>query len=130
MNDKDKEAFDKWWFNGFKGMSDMDIIKYKNVGKQSSLNGWQAACEHKQKEIDELEKEKDYLCQKMENMRLIYKNSEKLQAENAKLRECVEFYCNANTIMQSADGIFIRQGWDGNFFELREYARQVLKELE
>lgn len=54
MNDKDKEAFEEWWMEGFKGMSDMAVIKYVNVGKQTSLHGWQAACEYKQKEIDEI----------------------------------------------------------------------------
>ena len=46
MNEQDKEAFEKWWMDGFKGMSDKDIVKYKNVGKQSAMNGWQAALEH------------------------------------------------------------------------------------
>ena len=51
MNDKDKEAFEKWWMEGFKGMSDMEVIKYMNVGKQTSLHGWQSACEYKDKSL-------------------------------------------------------------------------------
>jgi hypothetical protein len=52
MNEQDKEAFEKWWMDGFKGMPDKDIIKYKNVGKQSAMNGWQAACEYKKAKFD------------------------------------------------------------------------------
>ena len=54
MNDKDKEAFEKWWMEGFKGMPEKVVIKYKDVGKQASLLGWINACEYKQIEIDEL----------------------------------------------------------------------------
>ena len=57
MNDKDKEAFEKWWMEEFKGMSEKVVIKYRVFGKQSFFNGWQAACEYKQKEIYDLVKE-------------------------------------------------------------------------
>lgn len=79
MNDKDKEAFGKWWMEGFKGMSDMEVIKYVNVGKQTSLHGWQAACEYKQKEIEEL---------KLEIMQIKGERN-KTQFENAKLKEAL-----------------------------------------
>ena len=112
MNDKDKEAFEKWWMEGFKGMSDMEVIKYVNVGKQTSLHGWQSACEYKQKEVDELIKQLKHehdLCKKHlkvykdasaelieqdqilgEEIKTYMVIAEKLQVENAKLRECVE----------------------------------------
>ena len=54
MNGKEFVAFEKWWMDGFDYMSYEEIIKCKDIGKQSTLNGWQAACEYKQKEIDEL----------------------------------------------------------------------------
>ena len=77
MNDKDKEAYEKYLIE--------NNVNQRQIWNELSLDEiWQAACDYKQKEIDELEKEKDYLCQKMENMRSIYKDSEKLQAENAK----------------------------------------------
>lgn len=87
MNDQDREAFEKWWFDGFKGMSDKEIIKYKDVGKQTSLHGWINACKYKQKEINKL-----IDCAGKDNERDL-----KLQAENAKLKREVEvlrLYCN------------------------------------
>ena len=68
MNDKDKEAFEKWF-------STWNRAEFPGL----CMETWQAACDYKQKEIDELEKEKDYLCKKMENMREIYKNAENLR---------------------------------------------------
>ena len=62
MGEKDKEAFENWWkkipVQFFNGASFMEYAK----------NGWQAALDYKQKEIDQL------------------------QAENKKLRACTEFY--------------------------------------
>ena len=151
MNDKDKEAFEKWWMEGFKGMSDMEVIKYVNVGKQTSLHGWQAACEYKQKEIDELEESlatrfaKSYVAGK-DLSKIIQKNLtnevEKLQAENAKLRECVEFYADKlnwydNTQINGSDqkAIF-KDAEDCLIKSINKHiiiggkrARQVLKEL-
>ena len=114
MNDKDKEAFEKWWMEGFKGMSDMDVIKYKDSGKQTSLHGWQAACEYKQNEIDELKNVTYWQVEQDGKVtrHISIAEIEKLQAENAKLRECVEWYA-------------YRKEWQEN-----DNARQVLKELE
>lgn len=118
MNDKDKEAFEKWWMEGFKGMSDIDVIKYKDVGKQTSLNGWQAACEYKQKEIDELIKQ-------LKHEHDLYKRHLKVyEDENAKLRECVEFYANEETWFEERIiGYPIALDDEGGL------ARKVLKEL-
>lgn len=143
MNDKDKEAYEMW-------VCDEDILEMlmrasekvkavTNMAERCSLlskfwekEAWQAACEYKQKEIDELEKEKDYLCQKMENMRSIYKDSEKLQAENAKLREAVEvlkivsqFSDHDAEVLGLPDGEASTES-----SKLIKRARQVLKELE
>lgn len=78
MDDKDKEAYEKYLIK--------NNVNQRQIWNELSLDEiWQAACEYKQKEIDEIEKEKDYLCRKLENLREIYKKPSKLQAENAKL---------------------------------------------
>ena len=78
MNDKDKEAFEKWF-------------KTWNRAEFPSLcmETWQAACEYKQKEIDD---------KYTEDITYLDEKIKKLQAENAKLRECVEFYRIAVTL--------------------------------
>lgn len=52
MNNKDKEAFKKW-FEDFWGE---EYDSYRGVHKFQEI-AYQAACEHKQKEIDELQAE-------------------------------------------------------------------------
>lgn len=56
---------------------------------------------------------------------------EQLQAENAKLRECVEFYAMPWE-QGTLDGkLLVRKvGSYDNFVEVHNIARQVLKELE
>lgn len=110
MNDEDKKAY------AIYESTILDREGYLYIAREA----WQAACEYKQKEIDELKKEKDYLCQKMENMRFIYKDSEKLQIENAKLRECVEFYAKIRHTIKVK----------GSIVYSPERAKQCLKELE
>lgn len=73
MNDKDKEAFEKW----------VEVA----YSPTSSLAAWQAACEYKQEEIDFLEA----MNGRLEEARVTHLGtSEKYQAENKKLREVVE----------------------------------------
>lgn len=87
MNEKDKKAFEKWWDEiRLRGQSTFGIVAIT----------WQAACEYKQKEIDDLEESlvvrlsKSYIAGK-DLSKIIQKNLtneiEKLQTENAKLRE-------------------------------------------
>lgn len=80
MLDADKEAFEKW-------MKDED--RHDGVfGNNNNFTrdewvadkAWQAACEYKQKEYSNI----------MDAMTRTSQNNFKLQAENAKLRECVE----------------------------------------
>lgn len=99
MNEKDKEAFEKWWDEiRLRGQSTFGIVAIT----------WQAACEYKQKEIDELEKEKDYLYKKMENMRDIYKHSERFQAENAQLRdEISELNKKLSSVWKEAEEFYL-----------------------
>lgn len=91
MNDKDKEAFEKWWHDRydehvqFRDWQGCDLL---HEGKDDNKDGWQAACEYKQKEIDELLKQ-------LKHEHDLYKKHLKVyEDENAKLRECVEFYAN------------------------------------
>jgi len=42
---RDEEAFDKWWMSTFVGLSDMDTIRYRDLGKQSAALGWRAGIE-------------------------------------------------------------------------------------
>lgn len=80
MNDKDMQAFDKW--------------HDENITNPPTLNelinrAWIGACEYKQKEIDELLKQ-------LKHEHDLYKKHLKIyEDENAKLRECVEFYADA-----------------------------------
>ena len=86
MNNVDKEAFEKYVKenqSSYFGVPSWEVDIDRTV--------WLAACNYKQKVIDELEKEKDYLCKKMENMRDFHKHSKKiLQDENAKLNLEIE----------------------------------------
>lgn len=54
MNDKDKEAFEKWWMSTFHGLSTDETIRYRDIGRQSAQIGWQAACEYKEAENKKL----------------------------------------------------------------------------
>lgn len=93
MNDKDKEAFEKWLKDDFDEKCHIHFMEFT----------WKAACEYKQKEINELEESlatrlaKSYVAGK-DLSKIIQKNLtnevEKLQAENAKLRECVKEIAN------------------------------------
>jgi len=87
MNDKDKEAFDKWIDSDV--LSHDETNRFKNMSEQERVvfvteRTWQAACEYKQKEIDELTSVLDF---KKET-------TVELQAENKKLREALEFYAD------------------------------------
>lgn len=94
MNDKDKEAFDKWFKTTYL-KDDLDWV---------AESAWQAACEYKQKELEQKlqDFEADWI--KMRDI------AEKLQAENEKLMLIAEYYANSD--------------------EVGAYARKILKELE
>jgi predicted flavoprotein YhiN len=55
--------------------------------------------------------------------------AEKMQAENKKLREALEFYSNNQITMTTENGIYLRDGLNGDFFSLKEKAREALKEI-
>lgn len=91
MNDKDKEAFERWLES---------YVPYTNAIEENTMYAWQSACEYKQKEIDELESNlamrlaKSYMAGKELNKVIYLKEIESLKTENAKLRKCVEFYAS------------------------------------
>lgn len=99
MNDKDKKAFEKWWEN--------DCYEYDSdqlITQKDALYIWEKTCEYKQKEIDDL------------------------VAENARLRECVEFYASTGALNDEHD-FFILKDYKFSIPTTRR-ARQILKELE
>ena len=114
MNDKDKEAFDEWFIKTYR-------YDYHRLVIPESVNpqklAWQSACEYKQEEIEELE------------------------AENAKLREYLEFTTHAAEYLYKPD-VKLNKGMTPMFYftltyegdlelmEKTKRARQVLKELE
>lgn len=85
MNDKDLDAFNEW--------------RNSTSTRLDIHDAWQAACEYKQKEIDELEESLATRLAKMyiagKDLSKIIQNNlinevQKLQAENAKLRQALE----------------------------------------
>lgn len=51
MDDKDKQAFDKWF--------EKNSYDYYGYEKDNQELGWEAACEYKQKEIEKLQAENE-----------------------------------------------------------------------
>ena len=81
MNDKDKEAFEKF-------MGENLPFSYYQYYSCPDIDAWQAVCEYKQKEIDELNKTVEFFAS--ENTHY-FESLEKLQAENAKLKETISY---------------------------------------
>jgi hypothetical protein len=89
MNDKDKEAFEKWELDYF-GKNDNCPHYMLHI-----KNTWQAACEYKQREITLLENEISYLEETIDDfMDEPDIEIKRLQAENKKLREALGFYAD------------------------------------
>ena len=115
MNDKNKEAFECWLENNtttqeeieaYEAMSEKDRVMF------CMKYTWQAACEYKQKEIDDIlgqlkscifvyEEKVNRLIAENEKLRdniLLLQEKTlvlgELEAENKKLRECVEYYAD------------------------------------
>jgi hypothetical protein len=84
MKDKDKEAF-KQWQESKPWIGDWAKMRW-------CQEAWESAIEYKDIEIKKLEKEKDDLFNKIENLKFIYETNRKLEAKNKKLREALEFY--------------------------------------
>lgn len=116
MNDKDKDAFDKWFIEKYR-YNYNDLVIPESVKPQKEA--WQAACEYKQKEIDDLTGQ-------LKSCVFVYEEKvTRLLAENEKLRECVEFYANEETWFEERIiGYPIALDDEGGL------ARKVLKELD
>lgn len=79
MNDKDSEAFEKWWYDfcfGDYSQSDVRTLPIDNI-----IKAWQAACDYKCDEYSNI----------MQAMTQTSQNNFKLQAENKKLRDALRF---------------------------------------
>jgi hypothetical protein len=81
MNDKDKEAFEKW----FELLGETHLERVIKLNRGASHKAWQAACEYKDKEINN---DEELLRNHMNSIG--YRELKKLQAENKKLREALE----------------------------------------
>lgn len=68
-NDKDKEAFEKWWRENMPNPDWLSSDHSTDVCK-----AWEAACEFKQREIDELLAENAKLKEEIKN---VWKEAEK-----------------------------------------------------
>lgn len=87
MNDKDKEAFEKWY-----SKETSDVLWEDFNGDEIVIKSWQSACEYKQKEIDELIKQ-------LKHEHDLYKKHLKVyEEENAKLRLVVDHYAQADDV--------------------------------
>ena len=101
MNDKNNEAFDEWFIKTYR-------YDYKDLVIPESINpqkeAWQAACSHKQKEIDaikaEIERLQNYVIadgyrqKELDELRLQYDKltdwASEYVAENARLNQEIE----------------------------------------
>lgn len=91
MNDKDKEAFNKYICSHDQGIlqhsddTDIDVAE----------RAWQAALEYKQKEIDELKDQIDHqdslIFELDQNVQVFMEKSKALQAENERLKEAISY---------------------------------------
>jgi hypothetical protein len=122
MNDKDKEAFEKWCVGKFNIAPELvDEFKHTFIHKlRHTGEAWEKACEYKQKEIDEL---------KLEYDKLTDWASEYVD-KNRKLKECVKWYADP----KNCDNIdFTHCEWcertEEEIADAGFRARQCLKEL-
>jgi hypothetical protein len=90
MNDKDNQAFESFWENIYdKSMQVKDWRSCEDLhyNKYNMAKAWQAAIEYQQKEIEE---DEDRLRNHMNSIG--YRELKKLQDQNKKLREALQFY--------------------------------------
>ena len=113
MNDKDKEAFEKWF---------LEFPEWRvTMSRQESCSkAWQAACDYKHKELEQKLQgyESDWI--KMRDI------AEKLQAENAKLKECLSNWLSWEQKQINTHGEYCGE----EIKKLISDARKVLKQLD
>lgn len=135
MNDKEKEAFEKWY--------DQIYPVYINVPRASNLlQVWQAACAYKQEEITLLENQISYLEETIDSFMdepdIVIK---KLKAENEKLKKALRFtvlaaeqqYQPSRPLQEGlCPTFYFTLSYEGDLelIEETKRARQVLKELD
>jgi len=120
MNDKDKEAFRK--------CRDMSEFYASCVADQKTalvpedvcegfVAGWQAACEYKQKEIEELKNVTYWTVEQDGKVtrHISIAEIEKLQDENAKMREYLEFTTHAAEYLYRPD-VKLNKGMTPTFY--------------
>jgi hypothetical protein len=125
MNDQDKEAFDKW----FLGLDESHLSRVIKLNRGASQKAWQAACEYMRNKSNPL----DTLS--------LYEKLERERAENAKLREALEFTISAAEHLYKPN-IPLERGLCPTFYFTLSYegdlelmektkkAREALKEIE
>ena len=124
MSNKDKEAFDKWFLETYR-YDYKDLVIPESIKPQKEA--WQAAIEYMRKEYSNI----------MDAMTKTSQNNFKLQAENAKLRKCVEFYSNTDNWLEEKNRnnlyTIIKEDASDDYCDYLRFggkrARQVLKEL-
>lgn len=129
MNQNDREAFQKWNESKIQSIVGMTESEAKEKLSKEMLpeDLWRAACEYKQKQINNLEIEKQKLFLKMSKDLEIEKNKViKLEEENQKLKDCVMFYAAGN--VQFDHEYIAVQG--GLVSKIGSYARKILAKLE
>ena len=124
MNDKDKEAFRLW-----AGEEEGESLLYDGA----AFHTWQAACEYKKDEIKELSYFKAIYNSLIDGAARDTEKINKLQDENKKLREALEFYANKDNWENYSDEIYpcyikIKNDCDLNFYG-GDKAREALKEV-
>ena len=108
MNEQDKKAFEKWYLEYPSWIVTMSC-------QESCSKAWQAACDYVRDEHKFKNPPAVFVYEEMYREQLII--NKKLQAENAKLKECVEFYADYKNDDPDND-------WNN------DYAGQVLKQLD
>lgn len=142
MKDQDREAFEKWKENA--SATRDEIRKFEAMSEHEKIQHcieltWQAACEYKQKEINEIE-----LREAKTNRGFVELASKfcSLRTENLKLIECVEFYADTGSwdAVEASDtsvisGVIVDSDiyspWEEQGISVGgKRAKEVLKELD
>jgi hypothetical protein len=149
MNDKDLEAFECWQKEIIQELKFNNAIG-DNKHKGSLEFAWKAACKYKQKEIEDLYKHlkhehdlyrkhlkvyEDEILEYKEAARSEAGEVNRLQAENKKLREALEFYAdnynwNFSCTIWDGDWQRLNSIHSENFLVGGKRAREALKEVE
>lgn len=124
MNNKDEKAFEDWYGDKPKNYASLYLQNKK---------AWQAACEYKKETLLEcihnyyslMEELKEY----KEAARSEAEEVNRLQAENKKLREALEFYAESWERGEWEGELLVRKlGSYNKFVEVHSIAREALKE--